>query len=208
MNLSGQIATSLLEMIGMTLWGFRPNLMRDIVEQHGAGSSISWFVRNMPTYERTLSQWGPIRTHLLAVEISVLNGCPYCTYGHAYALELHYFKQRGTLMPVDEKEITGWHSLDDATAIERFRQLIDAADLPDEHAYLERMVQLRQGAESSGSSDDVKILHLLSMFSFLNRCGIGGKTHSDQAHDPINKDAALRSDYNRQRSAQPLPVGT
>ena len=60
LNIPTWIATKFLEMIGSALWGFKPNLMRHIVEQHGALRSLGWFVRNMPSYERTLQQWGPI----------------------------------------------------------------------------------------------------------------------------------------------------
>ena len=85
---AGQVT---LEQIGKKLWGFKPALMHDIVAQHGALRSVGWFARNMPRYERILAEWGPIRTHLVASVASALNGCPYCTYGHAYAMELHYF---------------------------------------------------------------------------------------------------------------------
>ena len=104
-KMSSWIVQNLLEMIGKYLWGFKPNLMQHIVDQHGAIKSLSWFIQNMPAYEKTLKQWGAIRTHLLVSEISVLNGCPYCTYGHVYALQLHYFKATGRLLPVDEDEV-------------------------------------------------------------------------------------------------------
>ncbi len=53
------------------------------------------------------------RTHLVATFASTLNGCPYCTHGPAYALELHYFAERDELLPVDERQIQGWCALDD-----------------------------------------------------------------------------------------------
>jgi hypothetical protein len=204
MKMSFRIAQNLLEMVGQGLWGFKPNLMQHIVEQHGAISSLSWFVKNMPKYEKILKQWGAIRTHLLASEISVLNGCPYCTYGHVYALQLHYFKANGRLMPADENEVMSWHTASEDDAIERFRQLIHSSELMSELPILERMLLLRQGVEPPTSEDDLKIAHFLQMFGFLNRCGIKGKTGHDQAHDPINKDISLRNEYSRlrQESAQ------
>ena len=60
---------------------------------------------------------------------------------------------------------------------------------------MNRMLMLRRGDEQPTSKEDHQILHLVTMFSFLNQCGIGGKTRRDQAHDPINKDAALRGEY-------------
>lgn len=201
MTLSTRIGTDLLETIGSVLWGFKPNLMKHIVEQYGTWPSLTWFVRNMPTYEKTLKAWGPIRTHLLAVEISVLNSCPYCTYGHAYALQLHYLKARGKLMPVDENTIVSWHELPEADVVDRFQQLIDSADLLPERPVLEQMLLLRQGKTQPVSEEGHRIVHLLQMFAFLNQCGVRGQTLPDQAHDPINKDLALRQEYKRLRSA-------
>ena len=200
MKTSSRIAQNILEMIGLSLWGFRPNLMQHIVEQHGAGASLAWFVKNMPTYENTLKQWGGIRTHLLTAGISVLNGCPYCTYGHAYALQLHHFKNTDSLMPSDENEIVSWHTLPENEAIDKFRQLIKDAGLSNELPIFERMLLFRQGVEQPASKEDKQIAHLLAMFSFLNSCGIKGKTNPDQAHDPINKDTSLRDEYHRART--------
>ena len=198
-NMSSWIAQSILEMIGNGLWGFKPNLMQHIVNQHGAITSISWFAQYMPTYEKILKQWGAMRTHLLATGISVLNGCPYCTYGHAYALQLHYFKATGDLLPVDENEIVAWHTNSEGDVIERFRHLIHSSELTSELPLLEQMLLLRNRGEGTVSEEDGKILHLLEMFSFLNQCGINGKANSDQAHDPINKDKYLRNEYSRLR---------
>ena len=203
MKMFAPVVKNLLEMIGQGLWGFKPKLMRDIVEQHGPLKSLAWFAQNMPIYEKTLKQWGAIRTHLLTTEISVLNGCPYCTYGHVYALQLHYFNARDRLMPVDEDEIVAWHAISEADVINRFRLLINSSGLLSELQIFERMLSLRQGIEQPISEDDHKIMHLIEMFGFLNRCGIAAKTTLDQAHDPINKDTSLRRKYNQLRNQSP-----
>ena len=206
MGIFTEAAIKLLEMPGQVLWGFKPNLMRSIGEQHGAAKALTWFVRNMPRYEKTVKDWGPIRTHLLVTEISVLNGCPYCTYGHAYALQLHYFKETGQLLPVDENEMVAWHTLSEAEAIGQFRSLIQSSKLIGEHQTLGRMLVLRQDNEQPASKEDDQILHLVKMFSFLNQCGISGKTRLDQAHDAINKDAALRKPFSLlQRRGTEIP---
>ena len=87
-NILQKVAIFLLETLGDQLWGFRPNLMAPFVVQKGAFPAVFWFLKNMPKYERILESWGPIRTHLLATEISTLKGCAYCTHGHAYAFQL------------------------------------------------------------------------------------------------------------------------
>ncbi len=196
-----KVGTAALEQVGKRLWGFKPNLMEDIVDQHGSGTSLSWFARNMPRYERILKQWGPVRTHLVASITSAMTGCPYCTYGHAYAMELHYFSERSELMSADEREIEGWCGQEEATVVENFRRLLVDSDLESELPILERVVELRSGQESTGSDDDANIAHLLKMFEFLNSCGINAGTESDAAHDPINKNAELRTAYARRRSS-------
>lgn len=206
MNVSNKVSAWLLEMIGQTLWGLRPNLMKDIVQQHGAMTSLSWFAKNMPRYEKILKEWGAIRTHLLASEISVLNSCAYCTYGHVYALQLHYFKENRLLMPVDENEIVSWHSLSEDDIIKKFHALIEDANLMSERPILDRMLLLRQGSGESVGGEDDQILHLIKMFSFLNSCGVNGNTVPDEAHDPINKDTELRQTYHRLRDVQEQAV--
>ena len=199
MKIFTEAAIRLLELLGRALWGFKPNQMRAIGEQHGAAKALSWFLLNMPRYERTVKDWGPVRTHLMVTEISVLNGCPYCTYGHAYALQLLYLKQTGQLLPVDEQQIVAWHALDEAAAIDQFKSLVQSTELAEYQHRLDRMLLLRQGAELPASKEDHRILHLLSMFGFLNQCGINGKTTPDQAHDPVNKDTALKEKYRQLR---------
>ncbi len=201
MNLPRATTARLLETLGLLLWGFRPNLMRHIVEQHGARQALLWFLRNMPPYERTLKAWGGVRTHLITAAISVLNGCPYCTYGHAYALELHYLRATGHLLPSDEQTIVAWHRLDESASTANLRELAQSVGLEQGCILLERLLELRQGTATPSTADDQRLMQLLTMFSFLNRCGIRGHTPPDQAHDPINKDVALRATYQRLRSA-------
>ncbi|MEE8058230.1 MAG: hypothetical protein V3T17_10400 [Pseudomonadales bacterium] len=199
MKLSAWVVINLLEIMGKSLWGFKPNIMRDVVQQDGAVKAFVWFVKNMPKYEKILNQWGAIRTHLLATEISILNGCSYCTYGHIYALQLHYFKDKGYLIPFSEDEILAWHSVSYTEAIDRFQQLITSSGLLSELPFLERMLELKNGSVQPNSADDQNICHLIKMFGVLNKCGINGKTRLDEAHDPINKDTMLCRKYNRVR---------
>ncbi len=199
--LTSRAGQAILEQIGNRLWGFKPNLMADIVDQNGGIASVSWFARNMPTYERILKEWGPIRTHLVACITSTLTGCPYCTYGHAYALQLHYFRINGDVMPYDERDLEAWCSLDDEIVVDNYRRLLEESELDGELPILDRVVELRNGEAASDTPDDKNIEHLLTMFKFLNGCGIAADTETDQAHDPINKDRPLRDAYAARRAA-------
>jgi hypothetical protein len=175
--------------------------MPEIVEQDGASAGVWWFVRNMPRYEQTRRAFGPVATHVLCVTISVLNGCRYCTYGHAYALELCYLDDRGALFPLDEHQIVALGSCSEDQASDRIEGALRTAGLPREVDLVRRMLALRAGTVHASGAEDRRLVHLLEMFRALNTCGIRGNVSPDQAHDPINKDRVLRERYARLRGA-------
>jgi hypothetical protein len=193
-SIQKRVAVGVLEGVGRHLWGFAPNLMPVIVDRLGGAGALAWFVRNMPRYERTLSTFGPIRTHLLATQLSILGACPYCTYGHALAFELHYFRDRGRPFPLTEEQFVALHSADRDHVAETLDGALRSVGLDDEVRVLARARELRDGA-AAASAEDARIAHLIQMFGTLNACGVAGDVTQDGAHDPINKDAALRERY-------------
>lgn len=196
MTLSQRIAVNILESIGSHLWGFKPNMMRHFVLEYGALKSVIWFVKHMPKYEKILKNWGPVRTHLVSTVLSTLQGCAYCTYGHAYALQLHYFKQSNTLFPLDESAMIELHTLPEDEVFKRLRDALTEANLDDEIELLNKISVIREQVPAGKQSqEDEYLLHLVSMFSVLNYCGIKRQVTPDEAHDPINKDKPLRERY-------------
>jgi len=194
-------ATRLLEALGRSLWGFSPRLMREIVGRLGPLGALGWFVANMPRYERTLKVLGPLRTHLLCSGISLRNGCPYCTYGHAYAFEPHYLRERDRLFPLAEDEIVALHELAPEPLIERLAEALDAGELAGEVPLLRRLWALSEGQAEGPDEHDRRLRHLLRMFAVLNTCAIETNVAPDEAHDPINKDRALKERYAGLREA-------
>jgi len=195
------LAIKILEFIGSSLWGFRPNLMKDIVEIHGGWKSIIWFARNMPKYEKILKTWGAERTHLLAVAISGINGCPYCTYGHALGFQLHYFKNRNQLFPIDEQQMKEFNTKSEQEIVEILSSAFDSTGLVQEKKDLQRLMELKNDPQLAETEDDYRINHLVMMFQFLNNCGIKNQTSPDFAHDPLNKDLELSQRYQKARAA-------
>jgi len=196
MTLSQRIAVKILESIGSHLWGFKPNMMRHFVLEYGALKSVVWFVKHMPKYEKILKKWGPVRTHLVSTALSTLKGCAYCTYGHAYALQLHYFKQTNKLFPLDESAMIELHALPEADVFKRLSEALTDANLEEEIEVLNKISEVREQVPTGKQSlDDEYLLHLVSMFSVLNYCGIKRQVVSDEAHDPINRDTQLRERY-------------
>lgn len=196
MTLPQRIAVNILESIGTHLWGFKPNMMRHFVLEYGALKSVMWFVKHMPKYEKILKKWGPVRTHLVATVLSTLHGCEYCTYGHAYALQLQYFKHNNKLFPLDESELINLHTLPEVEVFNRISAALTEAGLESEMELLNRIGPLReQSPAAQQNQNDEYLLHLMSMFSVLNTCGIKRQVVPDEAHDPINKDKPIRERY-------------
>ena len=194
-----RLATRALEAVPRRLWGFPPRLMPWIVQRLGAIRAVAWFVWNMPRYERTLKTFGGVRTHLLCTTISLINGCRYCTVGHAYALQLIYLRERDELFPLDEQAISQLQDLDRAELRARLASALELGGLADELPLVERVFELAAGQEPRANRDDARIAHLVRMFAVLNACGIAGSVEPDQAHDPVNRDAALIERYRQLR---------
>ncbi len=195
------LAIKILEFIGNSLWGFRPHLMKDIVEIHGGWKSIVWFAKNMPKYERIKKEIGSERAHLLAMTISGINGCPYCTYGHALSFQLHYFKNKKQLFPIDEQEMMKFNTKNEQQIVDTLNNAFDATSLVQEKKDLQRLIDLKNQPDLVTSNNDHRINHLVKMFEFLNMCGIKNQTLPDFAHDPINKNSKLYQQYQEAKTS-------
>lgn len=200
------MSTFLLEKIGQHLWGFKPRLMAHFVNQKGPVSSLSWFARNMPTYQRILKTWGPDRTHLVSMTTSLINGCPYSTFGHAYSVQLHYLKNTGKLFPRTDEELLAMSELPRDQIIEQLCVALRDADLQEEIPIVCRTSELMPGSNEVGkpidsNPYDKNILRLINLFAELNSCAIAGSIEPDEAHDPINKNTELKLQYERLRAS-------
>lgn len=195
--------TVALETVSGALWSLRANLMSDIVDQHGAVKSLRWFAQNMPTYEKILRTWGPLRTHHLAVAVSATNGCSYCTYGHAYAFCLHWFDQNNELYPLSEHDMRELGNRDGNEVVSELESALRATKQHGEIPWLHRIAALTNDPDPARPTtrDDEWLHHLVAMFGWLNGCGIEARTTIDEAHDPINKNLGLRHRYDEARAA-------
>jgi hypothetical protein len=203
MTLMQRIAARIINMKAARDWGAPPLVINEMVTRLGGIATLKWFARNLPRYYKTLDHWGPLRTHLVCIEASLANGCAYCTHAHAYAFELAYFEQRGALFPLDEAEIV---QLRNSTDDERHATMTGAlkqVGLADEVAVLDRVWHLKVDNAVPTSDDDKRLKHLLEMFDVLNYCAIDSRAQLDEAHDPINKDEALKLRYAEARFNAP-----
>jgi len=198
--LSKRLATWILRTITGLLWGLPAGLMPVLVDRLGALGALRWMVRNLPRYERMLKDMGPVRGHLVATFISMLNGCYYCAYAHARSFELHFFRARQVLFPLDEHQMVDLIVLPDHEVKARLESAFQSARLPEGPPLFTRLVQMKYGgvAEPAGPEDG-HLRHAIQMFEVLNFCGISTAVPLDGAHDPINKDSDLKARYAQAR---------
>jgi hypothetical protein len=197
------MAVGILRRITTTLWGSPPLLLPEIVEHLGPLGALSWFAKSLPPYEATLKKWGRVRTHLLCVEASLLNGCSYCIHAHAYAFELYYFREKGELFPLDEHALVALRDLPDSEIRAALKQALANVRLDEEAGMFDRLWELKfERAPSEKDEVDQRIAHILGMFEMLNFCGVNSQMPFDHAHDPINKDTELKTRYAEARLAK------
>lgn len=188
-----RFAVRMLEALGEQLWGFSPRLVSYVVAELGPVEAIRWFATNMVRYERTLRVLGPLRTHLACTVISLHNGCRYCTYGQAYAVELVYLRQRGRVFPVDAQEMCEWTELPPGQLRGRICEVLQQADLHAEVLWVDRTLALVRGEQRAVDEQEARIAHLVRMFALLDAVGSANKVEPDEAHDPLNKNRALKA---------------
>lgn len=190
-----RFAVAVLERIGTLLWGFPPRLMAPIVQELGPLRALWWFGRHLPRYELTLRRFGKVRTHLICVAISLVNGCRYCAHGHAYALQLAHLNDVGTLFPLDNQAIDRLRGLPAAHIRNTLVDALERTRLHAEMIPLDRTFALMAGVYPPIDRDDVQIAHLVAMFGMLNSVGVADQTPIDEAHDPLNRDPELKRSY-------------
>lgn len=196
-----RLVTRMLEGMCRVMWGFAPRMIPHVVRSLGPGRSVLWFAVNFPRLLWTMHVFGPIRTHLAAAAISLHNGCTYCAYGHAFALELVYLRDRGRLFPVDARTLSTWRDLPPRELGQRLRQVLHEAGLHAETLWVDRTLALASGTTRPVDADEARIAHLVRMLGRMNRIAVEAGVEPDEAQNPVNKNAALKRRYAQLRAA-------
>jgi hypothetical protein len=182
------------------VWGFAPRMIPHIVRRLGPGHAMLWIGANMPRMLWTMQVLGPLRTHLAAMAISLHYGCTYCTYGHAFALELIYLRDRGHLFPVDAHTIATWWGVEPHVLARRLQAVLQEAGLHAETVWVDRTLAIAEGAGPT-DRDEVRIAALVRMLGVMTRIAIEAGIEPDEAQNPINKNTALKKRYAQLRAA-------
>ena len=83
---------------------------------------------------------------------------------------------------------------------------LEASQLSEIIPWIDATFQVKQSRAAS-TEDESKLLHLVTMFEYLNVCGRDSCPALDGAHSPINVDSELKQRYEAQRPGE-LPHGT
>jgi alkylhydroperoxidase family enzyme len=175
-------------------------MIPEFVRRKGAISALTWFAANMPRMLTTMRVLGPVRTHLACVVISLHNSCVYCAFGHAYALELLYLRDRGQLFPLDARTLGGWLHLPPRELSERLREVLRQAGLHTEALWVDRTLGLVTGDQQPIDAAEARLAHLVRMVGMMNRLANDAGVEPDQAHDPINKNRAVKRRHEELRA--------
>jgi hypothetical protein len=182
------------------LWGFSPRMIPHIVHRMGPLRSLVWFAANFPRYLWTLRVLGPVRFHLACIAISLHNNCTYCAFGHAYALELVYLRDRDRLFPLDARTLAGWLDLEPRELERRLHGVLHEAGLQVEALWMDRTLALAGGRQAPMDEVEARLAHLVRMLGTINKIAVECRVEPDEAQNPVNKDALIKARYAELRS--------
>jgi hypothetical protein len=184
------------------LWGFSPRMIPHIVHRMGPLRALVWFAVNFPRYLWSLHVLGPVRFHLACVAISLHNNCTYCAFGHAYALELVYLRDRDRLFPLDARTLAGWLDLEPRELERRLHGVLHEAGLHVEAMWVDRTLALACGVQQPVDSVEARLAHLVRMLGTINKIAVDSKVEPDEAQNPVNKNSEIKARYAELRAHQ------
>jgi hypothetical protein len=197
----GWWVTSVVQACCRQLWGFSPAVIAGVVQDKGPLRSLLWFIANMPRYLTTMRVLGPVRTHLACATISLNNGCAYCAFGQAYALELIYLRDTGQLFPLDVSTLSDWLDLEPRQLGARLREVLREAGLHSELVWVDLTLAFAAGEQQPIDDAEVRLAHLVRMISEMNRIADATGAVPDGAQDAVNKDVGLKARHAALRHA-------
>lgn len=195
-----RLAVRVLQRACRALWGFPPAIVPLIVARFGAAGALRWFLVNMPRFLLTMRALGPVRVHLACVVVSLRNGCLYCAHGHIYALELLHLRDRGRLFPIDARKLESWSGLEDRALRQRLHAVLAEAGLHVEALWADRILAIATGTPPI-DADEARLAHVVGMVEIMNTIANEGGAGTDEAHDPVNKNVAVKRRHAALRAA-------
>jgi len=151
--------------------------------------------------------------HMLLGFASLWNGCSVCALGHVYAGNLAHFRDRKTLHPLDERELS--RRMRHNTDGELLAYVERCLSAPDDARLLGLIRRLyvikREGKDEQVDErpgDSEMLAAAISAYDWMNLCTIYGEGDDPPmiAFSSLNRAYRLRSRYARARAATPLDL--
>jgi AhpD family alkylhydroperoxidase len=187
------LAVRLLHGACRSMWGFSPTIVPEMVAVRGPLGALRWFAVNMPRLQASVRVLGPVRAHLAVLVVSLRNSCLYCAHGHVYALELLHLRDHDRLFPLDRASLQDWMGLDDRTLRRRLHAVLAEAGLHVEALWTDRVLGLASGAQQPLDAAEARLAHIVRMVDSMNAVAAATGPALDEAHDPVNKDVAVKA---------------
>jgi AhpD family alkylhydroperoxidase len=187
------LAERLLDRACRAMWGFSPSIVPVMVAARGPLGALRWFGVHMPRFLASMRVLGPVRAHLAVVVVSLRNDCLYCAHGHVYALELLHLRDHDRPFPLDRASLPDWLGLDDRTLRRRLHAVLAEAGLHVEAIWADRVLDLASGRQQPLDAAEARLAHIVRMVGSMNAVSLAAGPALDEAHDPVNKDVAVKA---------------
>lgn len=163
---------------------------------------IGWFRYTMTTAKivgKLQREFGEAEAQFIISLSSLLLGCGYCTYGHALAGSLLWFRDKGAVHPLDPSVMSELIELSDAEIIQRVEALLDDAEHEALRRLARRIYRLALEKEQAGNHQDELLDACMWIWRWTTEStiveGISIKPEDAQPLHPIGHDQTIRARY-------------
>jgi len=102
-----------------------------------------------------------------------------------------------------ERRLESWSGLDDRALRRRLHGALAEAGLHVEALWADRILALATGTPPI-DADEARLAHVIGMVETMNTIANDGGARKDEAHDPVNKDTAVKREHAALRAATPV----
>ncbi|MEM9462436.1 MAG: hypothetical protein AAGF11_50270 [Myxococcota bacterium] len=161
-----------------------------------------WFRYMMTTAKvvgKLQREFGEAEAQFIISLSSLLIGCGYCTYGHALAGSLLWFRDKGAVHPLDPNAMSELIDLSDAEIIQRVEALLDDTQHETLRRLARRIYRLFLEQERDWNPQDELLEDCMWIWRWTTEStiveGISIKPEDAQPLHPIAHDPTIRARY-------------
>lgn len=169
LNFAERLFLRLLRWMEMKTFGFKHPFSEELVRSSGFFGALNFGKAVGKAMAGLEKRYGLLVSNLIMGFAGLWNGCRYCGVGHLYAANLLHFKATGRLYPIAEEDVPWLQELSYEESMVRVRGLLADEEFAEHLRIIERVYELREGAEAKNEEDRLLQLALAS-WAWLNEC--------------------------------------